>query len=91
MLGLWHQSETGSQVRNILNQMFNAKLNKFEFVSIAMEFQELLGIPIKSREKRRLNLILDWFVRNWTVISPYLPFVVSIRPDGTVVEMEMAE
>jgi hypothetical protein len=49
----------------------------------------LLNIPLESWEKRGLHSILDWFVRNWTIICPSLPGITLTRPDGMVVEMDM--
>jgi hypothetical protein len=88
MPDLDYQPQNASQVHSIFQQMFNAKLNKFEYIAIAMMMSKLVDIPLKFQEKRCLTSLLHWFVNNWTAISPYLRFVVMIKADGEIVQMK---
>jgi hypothetical protein len=76
--------QNGSQAHAIINQQFGEKLNKFELVAIARVIAEWSEVTLGRREKRYLNFVLDWFVRNWTEVSFVLPFITMIKVDGEI-------
>jgi hypothetical protein len=65
-----------SPVWREITRRFGKNLKQPELLSMANVLASNAGIKLDRDARRRKTVLLKWFDENWTVIQPYLDYVV---------------
>ena len=63
---VWHE----------ITQRFGSTIKQPELLSIATVLAQNANIKLDRDAKRRKSVLVKWFEENWTIIKPYLDYVV---------------